>query len=120
MRLRLAFTVSSLSFALAACGGDDGGTPDAPADESGFTTPTVTLKANMEVSSDNWMEIGPADLTCLNATSSDVPTATAITLHTTVEDFQSGNAVPAAMVTVFPDQNYMTPFDTQTSDSSTA
>jgi hypothetical protein len=94
--------------------------PDAPEDESGFATPTVTLKANMEVSDDNWMEIGPADLTCLDTASSDVPTATSVTLHTTVEDFQSGNAVPGAMVTVFPDQNYQAPFDTQTSDSSTA
>lgn len=122
MRLSSIFTVFSLSFVSfgAACGGGDGGTPDAPPDESGFTTPLVTLKANMEVSSDNWMELGPADLTCLNTASSDVPTATAITLNTKVTDFQSGNAVPGATVKVFPDQNYMAPFDTQTSDSSTA
>ena len=44
MRLSLAFSLASLSFApLAACGGDDSSTPDAPEDESGFTTPTVQL-----------------------------------------------------------------------------
>jgi len=119
MRLSLAFTVVSLS--LAACGGDDASTtPDAPTDESGFATPTVTLKANKEVSDDNWMELGAANLACLNTPSSDVGAATAITLNTKVTDFQSGNAVPNAMVTAFPEQNTTAPFDTQTSDASTA
>jgi hypothetical protein len=120
MRLPLAFTIVSLSLApVVACGGDDSSTPDAE-DESGFTTPTVTLKANMEVSEDNWSEIGAADLSCLNMASSDVATASAITLNTKVTDFQSGNAVPSAMVTAFKNQDYMTVFDTKTSDASTA
>lgn len=118
MRLSLAFTVVSLTFT--ACGGDDAATPDAPTDESGFATPTVTLKANKEVGDNDWMELGPADLTCLNTASTDVATATAITLNSKVTDFQSGNAVPNAMVTAFPEQNYMAPFDTKTSDASTA
>src|SRR5690606_41687861 len=60
MRLSLAFTLASLT--LAACGGDDTGmtTPDAGGDDIGFNTPTVTLKANREVSEDNWEEIGDA------------------------------------------------------------
>lgn len=118
MRKSLAFTVVSLS--LVACGGDDGATtPDAAVDESGFATPTVTLKANMEVGDNDWMELGAANLDCLNMASSDVGAATAITLNTMVADFQTGNAVPNAMVTAFPEQNTTAPFDTQTSDSST-
>ena len=118
MRLPLAFTVLSLSFT--ACGGDDGATtPDAAVDESGFATPTVTLKANMEVGDDNWMELGKAKLDCLNTASTDVATATAVTLNTRVTDFQTGNAVPNATVTAFPDQNTTAPFDTKTSDAST-
>jgi hypothetical protein len=105
---------------MAACGGDDGATPDAPDDESGFTTPTVTLKANKELAEDSWMEIGPANLACLNTASTDTATATAITLNTKVTDFQSGNAVPSSMVTAFKNQDYMTVFDTKTSDASTA
>jgi len=106
---------------LAACGGDDSGNmPDAPEDESGFATPTVTLKANMEVSDDNWMEIGPADLSCLNTPSSDVATTDAITLNTKVTDFQSGNAVPNAMVIAFKNQDQSMVLDTKTSDASTA
>src|SRR6059058_5187736 len=101
-RLSLALALASLPFAsLAACGGDDNSTPDAPSDESGFTPPTVTLKANMEVSTDNWTELGDADLSCLNTASSDVGAATAITLNTKVTDFQSGNAVPSATVLAF-------------------
>jgi hypothetical protein len=121
MRLPLAFTSASLSLlTMAACGGDDGATPDAPDDESGFTTPTVTLKANKELAEDSWMEIGPANLACLNTASTDTATATAITLNTKVTDFQSGNAVPSSMVTAFKNQDYMTVFDTKTSDASTA
>lgn len=118
MRKSLAFTVVSLS--VMACGGDDGATtPDAAVDESGFATPTVTLKANMEVGDDNWMELGDANLDCLNTASNDVATATEITLNTQVTDFQTGNAVPNAMVTAFLDQNSTSPFDTKTSDAST-
>lgn len=117
MRKSLAFTVVSLS--LVACGGDDGATtPDAPADESGFITPTVTLKANRAVAENQWEELGPASLGCLNTPTSDVGAATAITLNTKVTDFQTGNAVPNAMVTAFPEQNTTAPFDTQTSDGS--
>ncbi|MBA3462996.1 MAG: hypothetical protein H0T46_23775, partial [Deltaproteobacteria bacterium] len=96
----------SITLTVAACG-DDGGstTPDAPKVENiGFNKPTMPLKANMEISKNNWMEIGPADLTCLGTANNDMATTVAVTLSTTVKDFQSGNAVPGTVVTVFKDQ----------------
>jgi hypothetical protein len=94
-------------------------TPDAPED-IGFTTPTVTLKANRSPSEDVWEEVGAADLSCLNSANADVASTVAVTLNTTVKDFQSGNAVPGAMVTVFNNTDYMNPFDTKTADSNAA
>ncbi len=118
MRLSLAFTLTSLSLSLAACGGDDTTiTPDA-ADDTGFITPTVTLKANREVSDKNWEELGDADLSCLGKATTDVPTAAAVTLNTKVTDFQSGNAVPNATVVAFKGQDQAMMFDTGTSDGS--
>ena len=114
MRLSLTFTMISLS--VAACGGSDT-TPDAAVKDVGFNKPAVGLKANMQ-SGSTWSEIGPADLTCLNTPSSDMATTVAVTLNTVIKDFQSGNAVPGATVTVFKDQMTDAAFDTQTSDSS--
>jgi hypothetical protein len=103
----LLFTLTSLS--VAACGGDDGGTmPDASVD-IGFNLPSVTLKANKETSPDVWEEQGPADLSCLNTPSSDMATSVAVTLNAVVKDFQSGNAVPGAMVEIFKNQDYQQP-----------
>lgn len=118
MRLVYFFTITSLSMSLfAACGGDDTGTtPDAAVD-IGFNPPTVTLKANDEVAEDQWMEVGDADLSCLNTASDDMPSTVAVTLTTKVTDFQSGNAVPGSMVEVFKGQDYMTVEDTATADS---
>ncbi|NVB85681.1 MAG: hypothetical protein HOV81_45375 [Kofleriaceae bacterium] len=92
-------------------------TPDA-ADESGFVTPTTTLKANREVSDKNWEEIGDADMTCLNTATSDVATTALVTLNTQVTDFQTGNAVPNAEVVAFKGQDLSTMFDTKTADGS--
>jgi hypothetical protein len=115
MRLSIAFTLISLT--VTACGGDDGDVlPDANND-IGFNPPTVTLKANMEVAEDSWMEIGDADLSCLDTPSSDVPNTVAVTLNTKVTDFQSGSPVPSSTVIAFPNQDQGNPFDTQTSDS---
>lgn len=116
MRLPLAFALASLS--LAACGGDDTNTTPDANDDIGFNTPTVTLKANREVSEDNWEEIGAADLSCLGTASADVASTVEVTLMTKVSDFQSGNAVPNATVTVFHNQDHANPFDTKMSDSS--
>ena len=110
MRLPLIFT-----FALVACGNSTPPPPDAPKDV-GFNKPQTALHGNTEVSSNNWMDLGPADLTCLNTATSDVGAATAITLNTQVKDFQSGNSVPLANVTAFVDP-MSTPFDTKVADA---
>lgn len=121
MRLRLAFTLASLSAAAAACG-DDGGEmmtmPDA-ADDSGFLTPTVTLKANREIpmTDGEWEELGDADLSCLNTASGDLATTQPITLNLQVTDFQSDQAVPNSMVAVFANQDNNNPFAMGTSDT---
>ena len=119
MRLPLAFTLISLS--LAACGGDDSTTtPDAPgAKDVGFNKPTMTLQANMD-GSGGWTTIGPADLSCLNTPTSDMPTTVEVALSTTVKDFQNQTAVGTATVTAFKGIDYMNVFDTQTSDGSGA
>jgi hypothetical protein len=115
MRLRL-ITVISLS--AAACGHSKPASPDAfVAKDVGFNKPTASVKANMEVSTNMWMELGPADLSCLNTASADEATTLAVTLNTIVKDFQSGNAVPSAAVTAFAGIDSDTPFDTQTSDT---
>lgn len=116
MRLALSFTLASLS--VAACGGDDGNSmPDAA--DNGFNPPTVTLKANKEItgSDGEWEELGDADLSCLGTASSDAATTTAITLNLIVTDFQSDQAVPNATVKVFPNQMDSAPFATQTADT---
>ena len=118
MRHTLAFTLISLS--LAACGGSDDKKPDAAtAMDVGFNKPTCMMcgvRANME-SGSTWTEIGPADLTCLNTPSSDMATTLDVTLNTVVKDFQSGNAVPGATVTVFKDIMVDAPFATVTADT---
>lgn len=116
MRFAYAFTLTSL---LVACGGDDGPSGpgiDAAGKDIGFTNPTAPLKANREVSKDNWEEIGDADLSCLGTAANDPATTVAVTLMTEVEDFQSGNPVPGSTVTAFRGQNVTDTFDTQTSD----
>jgi hypothetical protein len=133
MRLSTAFSIVCV-FA-AACG-DDGGTTvaDAPAidagKDTGFTRPVASLKANHDLGDDpntpeteknRWEELGPANLACLDTPSSDVPSATAVTIDTVVRDFQSGGLVPHTQVTAFADQDFNTPFGAAvTSDSSTA
>jgi hypothetical protein len=116
MRLRLAFTLFSLS-AVAACGGDDGDTmPDAQ-DDSGFLTPTVSLRVNREIPNTDgeWEELAdPVDLTSCMA---DVGAANAVTLNLQVTDFQSDQAVPNAMVTIFAGQDHTNPFDMDMADS---
>lgn len=120
MSLRLSFTLSSLVAVLfaGACGGGGGSDPmpDAAVD-IGFNHPTAPLKANHEVSDNVWEELGPADLTCLGTPSADAATTVAVALTTRVDDFQSGNAVPNTVVTVFPNQSSTQVFDTQTADA---
>jgi hypothetical protein len=104
---------------LAACGGG-GGTQqeiDAPAKDVGFNKPTASLKSNTEVSTNNWMELGPADLSCLGMPTTDTATTVDVTLNTKVTDFQGGQAVPSAVVTAFDGVNSTAPFDTKTADA---
>lgn len=112
------FATATMSL-IAACGG--GGTtpsPDAPsAVDHGFNKPTAPLKANMETTPDHWMEIGDADLSCLNTPSADRATTVAVQLSTVVKDFQSSSLVPNAMVTAFANQDITVPFDSATSDT---
>jgi hypothetical protein len=114
MRLSSTFTVLSLvsAFSVAACG-DDGGTNnpvDAPIKDIGFSKPTGTLKANNETAPDTWVELGPANLACLNTPNNDMANTVPVTINTVVEDFQSGNLVPNTTVTVFANQAAGTPF----------
>lgn len=113
---RTIFILSSLC-AAAACG-DDGGTP-APdaARDIGFTKPTAPLKANKEMSSNVWMELGPADLSCLGMPANDPLTTTDVMLTTKVRDFEKNTPVPNAVVSVFPNQDVGAPFDTKTADA---
>lgn len=123
--MRLPIVLATLaSLSLVACEGDGGdAAPDTGAEpdavvDLGFNTPTVTLKANDEVSEGRWTEIGPADLSCLDTPSDDAASAVAVTIDTRVTDFQSGNSVPGASVQVFKDQNYLVVEDTATADTS--
>jgi hypothetical protein len=95
----------------AACGGGDSPAADAPpAVSHGFDKPTAPVKANNEMSPDNWVELGPANLTCLNTPAADTPTTLAVNLMTTVKDFQSGSPVPNAVVHAFANQDPAAPF----------
>lgn len=108
--MRLSSTLPLFTLLIGACG-DDGGTApvDAKQQDRGFTKPTAPLMANNEEGDNNWVEKGPADLSCLGMPSTDTPTTTAITVNTKVTDFQSGNANPGVTVTVFKEQNAGSP-----------
>jgi hypothetical protein len=104
---------------LAACGGGSGGdddtTPDAPAEKDfGFKKPDASVKGNMEVADNEFMELGPADLSCLNTPNGDLPTTVAVELSTIVRDFQSDNLVPNAGIEVF-NADTLAVFDNKTS-----
>lgn len=110
--MRLASTFTVLSLAVVGCGDDGGSNPpvDAPATKDiGFSKPTAPLMANDEQGDNNWVEVGPADLSCLGTPANDVATTTAITVNTKVTDFQSGGAVSGMVVTVFKNQDANSP-----------
>lgn len=120
MRLSSTLTLFSLTIA-AACGDDGGGTTtaDMKVEDIGFNKPTAPLMANDEQGDNNWVEVGPADLSCLGTPSSDVATTAAITVNTKVTDFQSGNANPGVTVTVFKEQNVTSPEGSPATSSDT-
>jgi hypothetical protein len=115
------FVFSSMAFVVACGGGgSDNPKPDAPPKDIGFSNPVASLKANRELSEDNWEEIGPADLSCLGTAANDPPTTVTVSLATVVKDFQSDNPVPMATVTAFRGQNTTDIFDTKMSDQNAA
>lgn len=124
MRLTSTFTVLSLPLVLSlvACGDDGGSTPpppDAPdtTPDIGFNKPEKPLMAN-DQQGGNWVELGPANLSCLNTPTDDVATTEEITINATVTDFEKGDPVPGAVVTVFKDQAIDSPEgDPSTADS---
>ncbi len=115
MQLRSTFWLTSLLAVAAACGDDGGSTPPDAAPDIGFNDPTAPLKAN-----DNNVEVGPADLSCLGMPANDPATTVAVTLATTVRDFQNDTIVPNAMVTAFRNVDIGQPFDTKTADGNGA
>lgn len=130
--MRLTSTTFTFVCLFAAACGDDGGstTPDAPPKDIGFTRPTASLKANNDLGDDpatpqveknRWVELGPANLSCLNTPSADEASANPVVVDTIVTDFQSGNLVPGTQVTAFANQDLDTPFEPAvTSAASTA
>ena len=106
--LRLAYSFGLIALLAAACGGGDDGGGDGDGDgdleNEGFATPTDITRAYTGADG-NWTEVGPANWDCLNQPSEDQPLATDVTLTGTVEDFQSGDALPGAMLTAFNDTN---------------
>ncbi|HLL22563.1 MAG TPA: hypothetical protein VK427_10545 [Kofleriaceae bacterium] len=115
--------MTSLGFIVACGGGGDSSDKpavDAAPKDIGFSNPTATLKANREVSTDNWEEIGPADLSCLNTPANAPPTTVAVELSTVVRDFQSDNLVPGTTVVAFRGQNTTDVFDTAMADGNAA
>ncbi|HUH04457.1 MAG TPA: carboxypeptidase-like regulatory domain-containing protein [Kofleriaceae bacterium] len=109
---RFACMALGLVVMAAGCGDDGGGDP---VRERGFTTPMTVTKAYDEVGG-VWQEQGNANFGCLNTATDDTATTLEVTLTGTVEDFQTGNAVPGATVTIFDDVEVSNPFATVTSD----
>lgn len=114
---RFAWLVFCVAAPVLGCGGGGGGTPDAGAGNEGFVPPDVTTKAYDEQGSGNWVEVGDADWSCLNTPSDDMANSVEITLNGRTEDFQTGDDLPNATVTVFDDIEVDNPFATATSDA---
>ncbi len=113
--MRLIWTIAILF--VAACGGGGSSTVDAGPGSAGFDKPAMAVHANTQGSDGSWTDDGPADLSCLGTPSSDMSTTVAVSLSTTVNDFQTQAAVPGANVIAFAGLSYMTPFDTKTADT---
>lgn len=102
---------------LASCGDDGGGgMVDDGLAELGFATPTVVTTAFKEVNG-VWEEQGPANWSCLNTASTDLPTSVDITLSGPVIDFQSDEPLPGALLSLYGDGGISsTPLVTTTAD----
>ncbi len=87
---------------LASCGDDGGGMIDEGDAELGFATPMITTTAYKEVGG-VWQEQGPANWSCLNTATAEVPTTVDVTLTGPVIDFQSDEPLPGAELTLYGD-----------------
>lgn len=90
------------SLGLLACG-DDGGGDSADAAglaNPGFERPTTTTRA-FQASADGWVEVGPADWSCLGIADDGGPTTVAVAVDGLAEDFLSGDGVAGAEVAAF-------------------
>lgn len=104
---------------LVGCGGDDdgGGGADAGAlDNPGFATPDTVTTAYMQ-SGESWVEVGPANWSCLGTPSDDEASSVAITVEGTVRDFQEeADTITGADIEVFDGNDISgTPIATTTS-----
>jgi hypothetical protein len=105
----------------AACGGDDdggGGADGGTLENPGFATPdTVTTAFTKD--GEIWNEVGPANWSCLNTASDDMPSTVAINLTGIVRDFQNDDDVIADAVITAYDGNDITgnPLATATSEA---
>jgi hypothetical protein len=105
------------SAALAACGDDGGMMVDDGLADLGFATPTMVTTAYAEDADGLWVEQGPANWSCLNTASDDVPTTVDVTLSGPILDFQSDEPLPGAELTLFGDDGIgSTPVATTTAD----
>src|SRR4029078_10022025 len=90
--------------AVAACGGDDDGGSGADAgnlENPGFARPDTVTTA-FQKDGEIWTEVGPANWSCLNTASSDVPASVDITINGIARDFQNKDDVIAgAMIDVY-------------------
>ncbi len=113
---RLLLSCGLAASLLGACGDDGGGMMDEGDAELGFATPNVITTAYKEVGG-VWTEQGPANWSCLNTPSTDVPTTVDVTLTGPVIDFQSDEPLPMAELTVYGDDGITsTPVTTTTAD----
>jgi hypothetical protein len=118
------FFVLSLSFLAFGCGDDGGGndTPDAevngavcpnsqnPANK-GFICPTATaLSWTFDADASAWVEVGPADFSCLGAANEDTASTVDINITGLVADFEKGTPVTDASIEVFPGVDFASPF----------
>lgn len=90
--------------AAAACGGDDdggGGADGGNLENPGFAVPDTVTTAYAK-DGEIWTEVGPANWSCLNTASDDMPASIDLTISGLVRDFQNKDDVIAdAMVEVY-------------------
>jgi hypothetical protein len=82
--------------------GNGDGDGDGDLENEGFVTPTDITRAYTG-DDGNFTEVGPANWSCLHTPSDDQPYAQDVTLTGAIEDFQSGDKLPEATVTVYTD-----------------